>query len=69
MTGCSLLVEIPLLYFATGPGSIAGWSLPICNCPDLLGLQFHTQSLQLDPSANPFGATTTQGLSHRIGGR
>jgi hypothetical protein len=69
LLGCSLAVEIPLLFAANSPGAALSWSLPVGNTPDLLGFSFFTQSLHLDPPANPFGATTSNGLRHRIGGR
>ena len=69
VTGCTLAVEIPLLFPASSTGGSLSWSLPIGTTPDLLGFAFYTQSLQLDLAANPFGATTSNGLRHRIGGR
>jgi len=69
MPGCTLDVEIPLLAFAGSPNATLTWSLPIGTTPDLLGFSFFTQSLHLDPLANPLGATTSNALRHRIGGR
>jgi hypothetical protein len=69
MNGCALLTEIPLLFFASGPGGSATWTLPIPTGADLLGFGFFTQSLHLDATANPFGATLSNGVAGTIGGR
>ena len=43
--------------------------IPVPDDPTLLGAVFHDQAFVVDPLANPFGATTSNGLQARIGGR
>ena len=62
-------VEIPLVFLGTNQGGLATWPLSIPTGPDLLGFPFFTQSFHVDPPANPFGATLSNGLAHTIGGR
>jgi hypothetical protein len=74
MPGCAAHVDI-----ATGvgnvisnlglPGSSMTVTLPIPATPaSLLGAEFVGQSVWLDPTANAFGATTSNGLRTRLGG-
>jgi hypothetical protein len=69
MTGCSLLVEVPILFPFASRGGRTTLSLAISDRPDLLGFQFFDQALVIDPAANPFGATVSNGLASTLGGR
>lgn len=43
------------------------WNIPIPDRPALLGIQFFTQAMVLDPEANPLGASFTNACEARIG--
>ena len=69
MPGCSLQVSadwfFPVLNF-TGRGSV-GFDIP--DDDSLMGASFYNQGLVVDPRANVFGATVSNGGEGRIGAR
>jgi hypothetical protein len=69
MPGCQLLVDpevvLPLAV-AAGTGT---FRLPVVPDPGLLGLSLYAQALAIDPLANLFGATVSNGLALTLGGR
>lgn len=70
MPGCSLLtiydIAVPLLADASGTASVT-FKTP--NSAALLSAQLYKQALAGDTRANQLGATVSNGLSVRIGGR
>jgi hypothetical protein len=52
MPGCSALVSVDALAFTLATGTVASFSISICNCPPLLGATFHNQAIALGPG-NP----------------
>ena len=59
MPTCQLYQSCELLNTVTPANGSAAWSLPICDCPWLLGLTFFNQAAVLDPAANRLGLTVT----------
>lgn len=68
MPSCSLLVAPDAVALAVGSQNAATWQLSIPFVTALAGLEFSLQAFALDPAANVAGATTSNGLSYRIGG-
>jgi hypothetical protein len=67
MTGCALLVD-PLVPFAlVQPGTSATWSWALPANPVLFGAQFFSQAFPLDPAANAFGFTASNGTIGTLG--
>ena len=67
--GCDLLVDLEAgwlrpVFHAT---DTAIWQEALPDLPALRGLRAYAQALVLDVGANPFGATTTNGLELRLG--
>ncbi len=69
-TGCSLYctpaVTLSTIASMTGSGAHFTWQLP--DTPSTFGSQLITQGAVVDPGANPFGLTTTNGRVLTIGG-
>jgi hypothetical protein len=69
MTGCTEYVSNDVLVgVSTGAGS-AGFTFPLPDNPSLRGARLFTQVFTVDPTANVFGATTTNAIEARLGGR
>lgn len=65
--GCALYVDP---FFDQLLGNNLGqveWSITIPNLPSLIGLKFFTQTMVLDPAANPLGAAFSNACEARIG--
>ncbi|MBL8734463.1 MAG: hypothetical protein JNN13_18955 [Planctomycetes bacterium] len=67
MTGCSLLADPAVLLTVAGVGPTQVWGLGIPNTGSLLGVELFGQGLPLDPGANPFGFTATNGGRIKVG--
>ena len=69
MTGCTEYVSNDVLVgVSTGTGT-ASYTFPLPNNPSLRGARFFTQVFTVDPTANAFGATTTNAIEAQLGGR
>lgn len=69
MTGCTEYVSNDVLIgLPTGAGA-ASYTLPLPNNPSLRGVRLFSQVFTVDPTANAFGATTTNAIEARLGGR
>ncbi|MFM1870603.1 MAG: hypothetical protein RL398_25 [Planctomycetota bacterium] len=68
MPSCSLLVAPDAVLLAIGSQNAATWRLTIPFVTALAGLEFSLQAFALDPAANAAGATTSNGVSYRVGG-
>lgn len=69
MPGCDALLEPFDVLGALSSGGQASWSLSIPSDPALLAATFFQQALVIDPTANAFGATVSNGLRNRVGRR
>ncbi|HZN39677.1 MAG TPA: hypothetical protein VFD82_12785 [Planctomycetota bacterium] len=67
MTGCSLLADPLVLDVAAGVAPNAAWSFAIPNSAAVLGIVLFGQGFSVDPSANPFGITASNGARIKIG--
>ena len=67
MPGCHLLADPLVLNLAVGTGSSASWSWTLPSSPDVFGITFFNQAFSLDPAANPFGFTVSNGGAGFIG--
>ncbi len=67
MPGCVLSVNPTIAVLLPVAGASATWTVPIPVNHALLGEWFYGQGYVLDPSGNPFGATTTEAFAARIG--
>jgi hypothetical protein len=67
MPGCTLYTSAEVLLGATTPGRSASWSLPISASS--AGATFFTQTLVLDPSANPLGVGMSNAAAAVLGAR
>ncbi len=67
MTGCALLVDpmVPFALVETGTSAAWSWTLP--SDPLLFGAQFFSQAFPLDPAANTFGFTASNGTVGTLG--
>ena len=67
MIGCSLLVD-PLVAFAlVNAGSTANWTWTLPSNQTLFGQHFYAQAFALDPAANAFGFTASNGADGKLG--
>jgi hypothetical protein len=67
MPGCNLLADPLVTEVAVGTGSSATWAFAIPNQPSLVGFVVYGQGFSLDPSANAFGFTATNGARMKLG--
>lgn len=67
MAGCDLRVSLDYLQVLSGSNQTATWSLAIPNNPMLLGMQFYSQALVVDPAANAFGAILSDAATATLG--
>ena len=69
MPGCILYSDIVITLGIPSAGGVGTWTLPIPADASLLGDRFLQQLLCVDPTANPFGATTSNSGLGQIGSR
>ncbi|HEX6810881.1 MAG TPA: hypothetical protein VF384_04585 [Planctomycetota bacterium] len=67
MPGCELLADPLILNLVSAPGTSATWSWALPALPALFGASFFNQAFSLDPAANPFGFTASNGGAGWIG--
>jgi hypothetical protein len=67
MPGCQLLADPLILSMVVGSGTSASWSWVLPSTPDVFGFAFFNQAFSLDPAANPFGFTVSNGGAGFIG--
>jgi hypothetical protein len=67
MTGCNLLVDSQFSAAVAGPGAQGSFGLPIPANPALFQVSVYCQSFPLDPAANAFGFTASEGGDIRLG--
>ena len=67
MTGCSLLADPLVTAVASGAGTTVPWSFGVPPNPALLGSVLFAQGFVLDPAANAFGFTATNGGRIKVG--
>ena len=65
--GCFGRVAPDATTLLLGANNRATWSLSVPAGPGLIGLQFFTQALALDPTANALGAVTSDAAAMMIG--
>jgi PKD repeat protein len=65
--GCFGRVSVDATVFLLGSGGTANWSLTIPATPSLACLQFYTQCLVIDPTANTLGAVLGDAYAGVIG--
>lgn len=63
LPGCLLQTELAAYELRGGPD----WPIAVPPATALLGSSFRLQAMVFDAAANPFGATTTNGLAARVG--
>ena len=61
MSGCSQLVDAQVLDFVAGSGPSASWAWTLPSQPSLFGAIFYNQAFVIDPAANVFGWTASNG--------
>lgn len=66
-TGCALLTGFEFATVVVSSGGTAKLSLPIPNDSNLLGAGWFQQALVIDPKANAFGASFSNGAAAVIG--
>lgn len=69
MPGCSIFASIDAISPLANQGGTARFALPVPVDANLIGGRLFVQAIAIDPPANPFGATTTNGLALTIGAR
>ena len=67
MPGCMLLADPLILTLVVGAGNSATWSWALPSTPDVFGFSFFNQAFSLDPAANSFGFTASNGGAGFIG--
>ncbi|HEX5051984.1 MAG TPA: hypothetical protein VFZ65_09445 [Planctomycetota bacterium] len=67
MTGCNLLADPLVLAVLVGAGNSADWSWSLPSTRSLFGQSFFAQAFSLDPGANAFGFTASNGGAGWIG--
>lgn len=67
MPGCNLLADPLVTQVAVGAGTTAIWQFAIPNQPSLIGFVVYGQGFSLDPNANAFGFTASNGARMKIG--
>ena len=65
--GCSLLTGMELLSVLVNSNGTAKLSVPLPNDAKLVGAQWYQQALVLDPKANAFGVTFSNGAAAKVG--
>lgn len=66
MPGCWLLNSLDLLQASAAVAGVATFQLVMPNIPNVLGLRMWHQALVLDPTANAFGLTVSNGLEQFV---
>lgn len=69
MPGCVLWTSVEALVAATNQMGVARQQFAIAPLPALLGLDFFTQAVQLDPAANAAGLVLSDAGAGVVGGR
>ncbi len=67
MSGCSQLVDAQVIDFVAGAGGAASWTWTLPSQPSLFGAVFYNQAFAIDPAANAFGWTVTNGGVGTVG--
>ncbi|MCA8970403.1 MAG: hypothetical protein KDC95_11480 [Planctomycetes bacterium] len=67
MTGCELGTGPDVVVPASIASGVVDWRFPIPNSASLAGVPFFSQAYVLDPGANAFGATLSNGCMATIG--
>lgn len=67
MTGCELATGPDIVVPASIVSGAVDWNFPLPNTASLVGLQFFSQAYVVDPGANAFGATLSNGCMATIG--
>lgn len=67
MTGCSLVADPAVTDVVAGAGTTLAWSLAVPNDPALAGFVLFGQGFVLDPTANAFGFTASNGGRIKLG--
>ena len=67
MSGCSQLVDAQVIDFFAGAGGAASWTWTLPSQPSLFGAVFYNQAFAIDPAANAFGWTVTNGGVGTVG--
>lgn len=67
MIGCNLLVDSQFSAAVAGQGGQGSFALPIPANPALFQVSVYCQSFPLDPAANAFGFTASEGGDIRLG--
>jgi len=67
MPGCNLLADPLVTDFVAGAGATATWSLAVPAQSALVGLLLYGQAFSVDPAANAFGFTASNGARIRVG--
>jgi len=66
MPGCWLSNSLDVLQAAAATAGVATFQLVLPNIPNVLGLRMWHQGLVLDPTANAFGLTLSNGLEQYV---
>jgi len=69
MPGCFLLAAPDVQFPAGASGRRVSWPLPVCACPELLGLSIFAQITASDPPANALGFVVSNGIELVLGAR
>lgn len=67
MPGCNLLADPVVTDLVGGAGATATWSFAVPNLGALFGLSLFGQAFSVDPAANAFGFTTSNGGRIKLG--
>ena len=67
MPGCWLQNSLDLLQASVAVANVATFQLVLPSIPNVLGLRMWSQALVLDPGANAFGLTVSNGLEQFVG--
>jgi hypothetical protein len=67
MNGCSLVADPAVTVVAAGTAPTVTWSFAIPNVPVFVGFTIYGQTFPLDPPANPFGFTASNGARIKVG--
>ena len=68
MPGCTLdLAPLAAVSGLSGTTDPTRWSIPLCPCPNIVGVDVFCQALTVDPAANQLGLITSNALRTRLG--